>query len=380
MERILTFDPRRLTLARWAAGLTRRALAEQVGLSPASITQYEAGNTTPQPQTVAQIGLALGVPRSYFSGGSGRRRSLGEPRSFFRSMRSTRQWERDQADARAEHVYDVVLHVDQFLHLPEVQVPHLRISSEHAARQEVEACAMELRRIWEMPAGPVSHVVRLLEVSGAIVARLQSTNPRLDAFSRWFEERPLVLLWDGKDDKGRSRFDAAHELAHLVMHHEPEPGAVWQERQANAFAAAFLMPAQWILDELPRRAPRLQDWDGLAELRSRWGVSIATLFYRARELGTLTESAFRRSMIRLTDLDLRHHDGDALGAAEQPSLLAEAVGQVMERRGLDLDGLAEELCFSRAQLDDVLGGRPATAHSADPSTKVHQRRRALSAV
>jgi hypothetical protein len=41
----------------------------------------------------------------------------------------------------------------------------------------------------------------------------------------------------------RGRFDAAHELGHLVMHgHErPLPGPE-AEREANQFASAFLMP------------------------------------------------------------------------------------------------------------------------------------------
>jgi transcriptional regulator with XRE-family HTH domain len=43
------FDARRLTLARWANELTKKELADRVGVSAASITQYEAGNTLPSP-------------------------------------------------------------------------------------------------------------------------------------------------------------------------------------------------------------------------------------------------------------------------------------------------------------------------------------------
>lgn len=37
---------------------------------------------------------------------------------------------------------------------------------------------------------------------------------------------------DKSDDKARSRFDAAHELGHLLLHHDAEPGSKVIENQA----------------------------------------------------------------------------------------------------------------------------------------------------
>ncbi len=58
------------------------------------------------------------------------------------------------------------------------------------------------------------------------------------------------MLGADKNDRARSRFDLAHELGHLVR-----GGQIWGakevERQAHAFAAAFLMPAEDIRDDLP---------------------------------------------------------------------------------------------------------------------------------
>jgi Zn-dependent peptidase ImmA (M78 family)/transcriptional regulator with XRE-family HTH domain len=365
-----SFDPHRLTLARWGAGLTKRALAQALGVSPASITQYEAGNTAPPAATVAQMALVLGVPVEYFDLVAGRRRALTGSRSFFRSLRSTRQWERDQADARVEHVYDLVTYLEGRMRLPAVDVPELPAIALDATRSAVEAAAASVRRDWSLPAGPVGHVVRTLEAHGIVVVRLRSDGPRLDAFSRWFDNRPVVCLWDSKDDKARSRFDAAHELGHLVMHHEGEPGERALERQAHAFAAALLMPAEEILDTLPRRPPRGSDWDRLYELRRHWGVSVAALLYRARELGTLPEAGFRRAMTRLTQLGLRHHDGDALGPPEQPLLLQNAVDALLRHRRLEIDDLAGELRFARRQLDDILlGSVPQHATSASSTAR-----------
>lgn len=207
-----------------------------------------------------------------------------------------------------------------------------------------------------LPTGPVSNVARLLEKHGVVVARLRATNSRIDAFSRWFEKRPVVVLWDSKDDKGRSRFDAGHELGHLVMHHEPEPGDRLQEIQAQTFSAALLMPAEAVVADLPRRLSRPEHWDSLFCARRRWGVSAAALLYRARELGVLSDASFRRAMTRLSKMGMRHTDGSTLGAPEEPILLRKAVEAVERHRGITRDELARALRLSRRQLDDALGG------------------------
>ena len=52
------------------------------------------------------------------------------------------------------------------------------------------------------------------------------------------------------------------------------------ETQAHQLAAAFLMPAEDIVMELPRRV----DWPVLFELKRRWQVSLAALLMRAKTL------------------------------------------------------------------------------------------------
>ncbi|MFD0008790.1 ImmA/IrrE family metallo-endopeptidase [Streptomyces sp. NPDC127178] len=66
---------------------------------------------------------------------------------------------------------------------------------------------------------------------------------RVDAFSHWYGNRPLVFRNPAKNDKARSRFDAAHEAGHLVMRLDAEPGSRIVENQAHDFAAEFLMPS-----------------------------------------------------------------------------------------------------------------------------------------
>jgi Zn-dependent peptidase ImmA (M78 family) len=120
--------------------------------------------------------------------------------------------------------------------------------------------AGQVRRDLAVGTGPIPNVVRLLEAHGVLVVRLAAKgfHPRVDAFSssETASGRPIVLMSPLKDDKARSRFDASHELGHLVMHAGVEPGSRVIESQAMSFAPEFLMPRAEIVDSLPTRVDR----------------------------------------------------------------------------------------------------------------------------
>jgi len=343
------FDPRRLTLARWASELTKTELADRVEVSVASITQYEAGKTLPGPAVRSSLALACGVPVAYLDRSPGRRRPDSSSRSFFRSLRSTSQRERDRADALAEHVVDIVDVLNDHVELPSADLPSLPVQS--GTRGEIEQIAELTRREWGVPEGPVANVTRLLESRGVIVARLRSCGRKLDAFSRWFGDRPVIILWSDKTDKARSRFDAAHELGHLIMHSDADPLSVEQERQAHMFASAFLMPSTLVAADLIRRAPTLTNWEEVLDLRAHWGVSAKALLYRSREMGALPEAGFRRTMQNYNRHDIRSRDGVALGAPEVPLLLDRAA----ETAGLDIHELGAAAALSPPFVAEVLG-------------------------
>ena len=83
----------------------------------------------------------------------------------------------------------------------------------------------------------------------------------------------VVLTPDRAKDVYRHRFTAAHELGHLILHGDTAPGDHQQEREADAFAAEFLMPEATISGELPLRT----DFTAFIRLQHTWGVSVKSL-------------------------------------------------------------------------------------------------------
>lgn len=161
-----------------------------------------------------------------------------------------------------------------------------------------------------------------------------------------FADHPIAVLSTDKDKWNRSRFNAAHQLGHLVMH-DDAAGVPEAERQANEFAAAFLMPERDVRRELPVRP----DWRALSEMKARWGVSMAALLMRARTLGVMSESTYVSASKVMSARGWRRHEpGD--GVAEVPSLLKDAL-EAATRRGVSPEDLQRRAMIPTDIFDEV---------------------------
>jgi Zn-dependent peptidase ImmA (M78 family) len=293
-------------------------------ITAAALSQIESGRIRPSPDTAEDLARALNVPVGFFTA---LRADLGEasPVTYFRHLRSTSARERRRAAALVLLLSDLVAALEQHVRLPDLRVPD-RLVDARSGPQDVEEAADAVRAEWGLGPEPIPHVVRELERHGVIVARLTIGHRSVDAFSARLGRRPLVLLTEDKSNYVRSRFDAAHELGHLVMHRRVETGMRTVETQAHDFASCFLLPRMIALNVLPTRLDPA-GWMRLAELKRRWGISMSALLYRARKLRLLSDEAYRNAMKYLSAKGWRTDEpGDReMGLPEAPLLLERAV-------------------------------------------------------
>jgi len=296
-------------------------------ISPAGLSQIEAGKVRPSADTMSALASALDVPVEFFVA-QWPGLNAASPVTYFRDLRRTPARERRRASALAILLNDLVAAIQLYVRLPEVRVPS-RSLDDQATRDDVEAVAEEVRSQWRLGVEPIPHMVRELERHGIPVARLTMGHRSVDAFSARFDRRPIVLLAEDKSNYVRSRFDAAHELGHIVMHVDGTPGKRWLESQAQDFASSLLLPRVVAEKELPRRLD-VGGWSQLAELKRHWGISMAALLYRARALGILGPDAYRNAMKYMSARAWRTVEpGDReMGPAEAPLLFERALREV----------------------------------------------------
>lgn len=326
---VLAFDAGRLAQARRLRQMLKSELAGAIGVTPGAVTQFEAGTTKPSPATLAKAALTLGMPAEFFLTGR-KAYSVGPDEAHFRALRATSKRERDAARTRIELLAELVEFLERYVGLPAVDVPQGRDPEDR------EGVSEQLRERWALGRGPIADMVGVLERRGVVVARLPASTDRVDAFSCWVGEKPYVVLTSNKRSADRSRFDAAHELAHLLFHHDAVPGARREEGEAQAFASAFLLPRESIVAELPSRP----DFPKLINLKLRWKVSIQALLRRGNDLGVYSDAAYRRAMTRISAAGWRMREPGDVGRPEEPVVLRRAITMLREhstdaRRGLD---------------------------------------------
>ena len=152
----------------------------------------------------------------------------------FRSMSKMTAKQRDAAIAAGSIAYLLTDWVDREFDLPETDIPDF-------GGAEPEVAAQSLRQYWGLGELPIKNIIHQLESKGVRVFSLAENCMEVDAYSVWRGRRPFIFLNTGKSGEHR-RFDAAHELAHLVLHRHAAPNGHEAEKDAQAFAGAFLMP------------------------------------------------------------------------------------------------------------------------------------------
>jgi len=288
------FTPSRLSLARRRRGLTKKGLAEAVGVQPNTVFRYETGEIVPGPETLGVISTTLQFPLEFFAGND-----IQEPQdgaASFRSMSAMSAGERDAALAAGTLSFLLSDWIDQRFDLPDVDLEDLD-------GDPPEIAARSLREYWALGERPIKNMVNLLEAKGVRVFTLAENTSTVDAFSLWRGNRPFVFLNTSKTPE-HSRFDTAHELGHLVLHRHGGPRGRRAEDEANSFASAFLMPAADVIATIPR----IHTLNQIVELKKRWAVSAMALIHRLHQLGIMSDWQYRMLCIQATELGYRQSE------------------------------------------------------------------------
>jgi Zn-dependent peptidase ImmA (M78 family)/DNA-binding XRE family transcriptional regulator len=286
-----SFVPARLTVARQAKGLKQKDLAEELQLVPATISKWEsdAYGHGPDPLSVESLAAHLGVKSPWFY------KPLDSDKSrpaFFRSMRSELTAAREKAAAKLLFSYEIHEALDEFVEFPTPDVPHIAEGINHRtlSSDKIEALAVRLREYWGLRDDPIADLMVVLENAGIVVAETYLDSNKLDGVSSWFGDVPVVLLAKDKDGGVRRRFDAAHELGHLVLHRGLSQDDIRTdlrliEEQAMLFAGAFLLPASSFAVSSTNAT-----LEHLSDIKPRWGVSIGAMIKRLSALNLISDN------------------------------------------------------------------------------------------
>ncbi len=351
------FNGSRLTEARQARGLNGANLAELIGVTPQSVSQYEHGRQSPSPEMLSLIGGKLNMPLSYFTLES----KAAEIRPIFWRGRSTAtQAARARAEIRLVWMREIVDYLDGFFDFPSLDLPKIDVPADFREidTEFLETAAGAVRERWRIGSGPMPDLLLEMENNGIIVSRVYVGVEKLDAFTQWFSgyEIPIVVLGRDKASAVRQRFYAAHELAHLICHGNVEPKNLnsasdykIMEDQAHYFASALLMPAEEFSHDL--WAPTL---DAMLAIKERWKVSVGAMIKRCEALNIIGDDSARRLWINYNRRGWRKSEPfDNKIEKERPRILRRSFAQLLSDGEQSVSQILNSLPLSPKDIEEI---------------------------
>lgn len=350
-------------------GLSSAELASKLGISSGSMSLLENGRFALDDDILVRLGVTLGCSASFFA--------TPDPEQV-----PTQPWLRAYADASKKAVSRVLcdngLAVDMFAHLqlPRVTEALPLFSQSLEDDEAIEEAAMDARVASGLEEGDVvRNATRAAERLGCVVLPLEDELGRHLGMSQRIDGVPLIRVARTSEDPQRAipgdrqRFTVLHEVGHLCLHHDRRPPdtpaeAAAYEKQAHRFAAAFLAPADPVIDDLRELGGRVTI-STLAHLKQRWGMSIKAFVVRFRHLGIIEEAHARslykqisaRGYSKAEPVAVPNEAAQWVGKALASRLGNDATTEASRRTGLDrryFEAWSDWSPTPAAQLADVV--------------------------
>ena len=353
------FSGKRIRQARELRRLTQGRLARLIGKSQATITHIERGFKDASTELIASISQHTHFPVSFFT--------TDPPVEFpvevllFRARAAMTRSDAVAAARYAEIVFEMSMALAPYV----TKIP-LRL--EKGEKSPGEAAQDARRWLGLSDDEPIQHLVNALERAGILVLPIPIEQDDIDAFSTWMQDTPVVALCAGRESGDRKRWNAAHELGHLVLH----VGKVIrsdQHREADEFAGELLLPSKAMRREIVSPVTLTS----LAKLKPKWGVSIQALVYRAHDLGLITERQYRYLFEQISIRGWKTREPENLDVpVEKPRALLKIVEVCQLAK--NLPRLAAELHLSVPQVREILDAydqrSPVVGRSESIASKV----------
>lgn len=326
----------RLRLARLRADLSLAELADRLEnqVSAQAINKYESGKSMPSSGVLVNLAKALGVSLDFLM----ESQVIELQGVEFRKRANTSQ--RDKAFVEAE----VIDHVERYLAIEEI----LGLPDEPSAIEKIkpavldspdaaEAAAEKLRAQWNIGRDPIPSMTALLEERDVRVMEIDLPE-KFSGVTCWAKRgsgRPdvPVIVVNSNFNVERGRFTRAHELAHAAIKDSRDGKP---EKAMDRFAGAFLVPAAHLRNEIgdTRRSLAFQE---LVRLKHLYGVSMMALLVRLKDVGIISEAAYRNLFRSPARAWLRHEpaplklDGD-IAKLEKPERFESLVYRALAER------------------------------------------------
>nr|WP_294899665.1 ImmA/IrrE family metallo-endopeptidase [uncultured Pedobacter sp.] len=340
---------------RLSRSLSLQQLADLVGLSKASIQQYE--DETTQPSNKALLAIAHGLKVNLWS--------FYETQDISLELAEFRHGEKlIDSEKERKNIYEEVI-VPSRSYLEIENLLDTVIEFENPLKgininslEDAESAANKLRKKWKLNALPIDDICSLLENQGfkIITVERNTNSPGICGFIKESERViPFIVLNTINDhvrEITRKRFTLAHECAHLLLEMDELLASDLKERLCNRFASALLLPATSLKDFLGSQRTSIS-LEELKELKQIYGLSVMSIIYRANEIGLISKEICK---CWIEQYNVWRNDQEDFGcfikSKEEPSRLNRLINRALSEQRISKEKVSELFHIPLDQIED----------------------------
>lgn len=329
-------NPNMIVLAREARSLSQADLAEKIGMSPTNLSKIERSDINIQDEVLEKIAETTHFPIQFFYQPG----AIVPDNLSYRRRQNVPQKSLTLINAQVNVIRKHVSFLIQTLKTENPTLPVLEVTE----KQTPENIASKIRKQWNIPNPSIDNLTKLLEDQGIAISSFNFGSERVDSRSVLTDEKYPIIIFNKTLLGDRQRFTLAYELGQLIMHtFNIVPLERDISREANAFAAEFLMPANAIKKDFE---------DGitiplLGELKRKWKVSMIALLYRADDLGLVSPNQKRYLIQQFNQLKIRRREPIELDVpTEQPYLMKKWIAEYRSKTKLGVVEMAALFCMN----------------------------------
>ena len=336
----------RIKQARSAAGLSQRGLAEKADISAMAVSKYENNKNTPSSGVLLALAEALSVRVEYFF----RVIKVELQEVEYRKHAKLPAKILKQIESDVKEQIERYLVLEEYLPVSPIQQFELpkNLPKKINEYDDIEKVASTVRKAWGLGNNPIPDLIDTLEERGIKVFQSKALHDdKFDGLAAHVNGTPVIVVghsWPGD----RQRFTLSHELGHLIMKNILDDG-LDEERAANRFAGAFLVPYSEVIKELGHSRSRLEPVE-LCILKDAYGLSMQGWLFRARDAGVLNYSASQKMWNLFNAKKWRINEPGEPYKAESPKLFLQLVLHACAEELINESKAAELLGMTTAQL------------------------------
>lgn len=350
------FSGEQLKIARTYRGLTTEELAQKIGVKKQTISLYETDKIIPEVENLFKIIKELNFPRQFFFQN---KKTIPAGTPYFRALLTTNKKYREQQKLQNQFRAQLCEYLLKYMDFPVLNIPY-NIDFDG----DIEAFSLKIREFWGLGLEAITNIIHLLEKQGLIVLLTKTDTDDIDAFNQSIqindEERYIVTLSKNKPSFSRIQFDAAHELGHILLHPKSEDIEAisreefkFLEKQANEFAASFLLPKEAFIKDLPERYRYSLDY--YVRLKKKWNVSISAMIIRAYNLNLMTYNQYQYLMKKMSQKGWKTHEPyDDSIIIPEPTMLKYAIDLLLDNNIHTVQSLLEDISVDLALNSDEI--------------------------